>query len=73
MLLEHEMETEMDISKLSSKIVRVSEWVAGVAQAIQDHADAMWEVSQQSAEQGKSVARATVMAAVIKMGGSIGD
>ena len=70
---EHEMETETDISEPSSKIVRVSEWVAGVAQAIQDHADAMREVSRQRAEQGKSAARATVMAAVIKMGGSVGD
>ena len=44
-----------------------------MAQAIQDHADAMREVSWQNAEQGKSPARATVMAAVIKMGSSVGD
>ena len=67
------METETDISEPSSKIVWMSEWATGVVQAIQDHTDAMREVSQQSAEQGKSAARATVMAAVIKMGGSVGD
>ena len=67
------METEMDISKPSSKIVQMSEWATGVAQAIQDHADAMREVSRQNAEQGKSAARATVMAAVIKMGSSVSD
>ena len=72
-LPEESLETETDISEPSSKILRVSEWAAGVAQAIQDHANAMREVSRQRAEQGKSAARATVMAAVIKMGGSVGD
>ena len=73
MLSEHEMETETDISEPSSKIVWMSKWAPGVVQVIQDHTDAMREVSRQSAEQGKSAARATVMAAVIKMGGSVSD
>ena len=53
---EHEMEMETDISEPSSKIIRMSEWAVGVVQAIQDHTDAMWEVSRQNAEQGKSAA-----------------
>ena len=65
------METETDISDPSSKMVWMSEWAVGVAQAIQDHANAMREVSRQNAEQGKSAAQAMVMAAVIKTGGSI--
>ena len=72
-LSEHEMETETDISEPSSKIVWMSEWAAGVAQAIQDHANAMREVSRQYPGQGKSAAQATVMAAVIKMGSDLRD
>ena len=70
---EGELEMETNILEPSSKIVRMSEWAMGVAQAIQDHTDALQEVSRQSAEQGKSVAWAMVMAAIIKMGGSISD
>ena len=70
---EESLETETDISEPSSKILRVSEWAAGVAQAIQDHADALREGSWQRAEQARSAARATVMAAVIQMGGSVVD
>ena len=70
---EESLETETDISEPSSKILRVSEWAAGVAQAIQDHADALREGSRQRAEQARSAARATVMAAVIQMGSSVVD
>ena len=72
-LPEESLKTETDISEPSSKILRVSEWAAGVAQAIQDHADILQEVSRQRAEEAKSAARATVMAAVIQMGGSVVD
>ena len=51
----------------------MSEWAAGVAQAIQDHADALREESRQHAEQARLVAQATVMAAIIQMGGSVVD
>ena len=57
----------------SSKILRVSKWAAGVAQAIQDHANTLREESQQRAEQARSAARVTVMLAVIQMGGSVVD
>ena len=67
------LETETDISEPSSKILRVLEWAAGVTQAIQDHADALWEESRQHAEQARSAAWVTVMAAVIRMGGSVVD
>ena len=70
---EESLETETDIWEPSLKILRVSEWAAGVAQAIQDHADALREESQQRAEQARLAARATVMAAVIQMGGSVVD
>ena len=72
-LPEGELEMETDILEPSSKIVRMSEWAMGVTQAIQDHADALWEVSRQTAEQEKSAAQATIMAAVIKMGSSVSD
>ena len=51
----------------------MSEWAAGVTQAIQDHADALREESRQRAEQARSAAQATIMAAVIQMGGSVVD